>query len=171
MGFFNSVINQIGRDVGRSISNKVLKDAHARPIRVITSDTVITEKKKQLLEYQKQILKIDLTQTPKTIIRKLGALLVEFDTTVTSYLDDNHIDLQEEIELVKMFFEILQVFDKIEKQFIINSVQTTELFDIYREHFENPILNCIDHLIWQEEDESIKTMYVQLHTEIKNILR
>lgn len=35
MGFFKSIINQVGRDVGKSISNKLLKDSHSTPIRMV----------------------------------------------------------------------------------------------------------------------------------------
>ena len=37
--FMRAVIRQVGRDTGKVISNKVYKDAHSTPIRMVSSDT------------------------------------------------------------------------------------------------------------------------------------
>ena len=37
--FIKSLVRQVGRDTGKVISNKVYKDAHATPIRMVSSDT------------------------------------------------------------------------------------------------------------------------------------
>ena len=37
--FIKSVVRQVGRDTGKVISNKVYKDAHSTPIRMVSSDT------------------------------------------------------------------------------------------------------------------------------------
>jgi hypothetical protein len=174
MSFFNSVINQIGRDVGRTISNKVLKDAHATPIKIVGQSSNSNERRTNLTSItnqEKLINSIDLSQTPKTIIRKLGAVLIDFDATVNDYLLDGHISFKEEIELAQQFLKILSIFDKIEKQFIINSIDTNELFEVYKEHFEKPVLKCIDKLCNQEDDLKVKEMYENLYHQIKNLVK
>jgi len=175
MSFFDSVINQIGRDVGRTISNKVLKEAHATPVKMVGQSTNSNEIRRKnitnISNQEKLINSIDLSQTPKTIIRKLGAVLIDFDTSVNDYMLDGHISFKEEIELAQQFLKILSVFDKIEKQFIINKIDTNELLEIYKEHFEKPVLKCIDKLGNQEDDLKIKEMYKDLYSQIKNILK
>ena len=37
--FVKSVVRQVGRDTGKVISNKVFKDAHSTPIRIVSPDT------------------------------------------------------------------------------------------------------------------------------------
>ena len=115
MSFFNSVINQIGRDVGRTISNKVLKDAHATPIRILGQSSNSNERRTNLTSItnqEKLINSIDLSQTPKTIIRKLGAVLIDFDSSVNDYLLDGHISIKEEIELAQQFLKKMCIRDR-----------------------------------------------------------
>jgi len=171
MGMFDSIKNQIGRDIGKSISNVVLKDAHATPVRMTNRSSNNKSKAKALSEYEKRLKQIDISQTPKTIIRKLGAVLVEFESDVNLYLSDNFIDLKEEIELAKRFYEILVVFSKIEKQFKINDDDTTKLMEIYLQNFQRPMLKCINQLKGQETDSLLADKYEQLHNELKSIVK
>jgi hypothetical protein len=174
MGFFNSVINQIGRDVGRTISNKLLKDTHSIPIRYVGQKTQTQERAEQLTTIStvdKLINSIDLTQSPKLVIRKLGAILVDFEISISKILSDDYISLEEELQLATVFMQILYVFDKIEKQFIINNLDTKELFEIYENHFEKPILSCINHLENQEDNWELKEKYKTLYEEIKNVVK
>ena len=169
MGIFNSIKNQIGRDIGKSISNVILKDAHATPIRMTGNKSSTRRKNISVDEYEKKIKLIDLSQTQTTIIRKLGAVLVEFESDIKNYLADGFIDLKEEIELAKRFYKILDVFAKIEKQFTINGEDTTRLIEIYQQYFKEPMLMCIDKLKEQESDNDLTSKYQQLYTEIKSI--
>ena len=169
MSIFNSIKNQIGRDIGRSISNVILKDAHAAPIRVTGKSSASKTSRKKLDDYESKIKQIDLTQTPKTIIRKLGAVLIQFDSDIKAFLDDGYIDYGEEIQLATRFFKILDLFSKIEKQFVINGADTSQLIGIYQVHFRDPLLRCVDILQHQEKDQVIIEKYQQLHKEIKSI--
>jgi len=168
MGIFNSIKNQIGRDIGKSISNVILKDTHATPIRMTGSKST-KRKRISVDEYEKKIKLIDLSQTPKTIIRKLGAVLVEFESDLQGYLSDGFIDFQEEIQIAKRFYKILDTFSKIEKQFTINGEDTARLIEIYQQYFKEPMLMCIDKLKSQESDETLVSKYEQLYSEIKSI--
>jgi len=168
MGIFNSIKNQIGRDIGKSISNVILKDTHATPIRM-TGSSSSKRKKISVDEYEKKIKLIDLSQTPKTIIRKLGAVLVEFESDLKGYLSDGFIDFQEEIQIAKRFYKILDTFSKIEKQFTINGEDTARLIEIYQQYFKEPMLMCIDKLKSQESDKTLVSKYEQLYSEIKSI--
>ena len=168
MGIFNSIKNQIGRDIGKSISNVILKDAHATPIRM-TGSSSSKRKRISVDEYEKKIKLIDLSQTSKTIIRKLGAVLIEFESDIKGYLSDGFIDFQEEIQIAKRFYKILDTFSKIEKQFTINGEDTSQLIEIYQQYFREPMLMCIDKLMSQESDETLVSKYNQLYSEIKSI--
>ena len=169
MGIFNSIKNQIGRDIGKSISNVILGDAHATPVRMTGSNKSSSRRKISVDEYEKKLKLIDLSQTPKTIIRKLGAVLVEFESDIKGYLADGFIDFKEEIQIAKRFYTILDVFAKIEKQFSINGEDTARLIEIYQDYFKEPMLMCIDKLREQEGDESLASKYQQLYSEIKSI--
>lgn len=170
MGIFNSIKNQIGRDIGKSISNVILKDAHSTPIRMTGNNSTTTKRNKVAVdEYEKKIKLIDLSQTPKTIIRKLGAVLVEFESDIKGYLADGFIDFQEEIQLAKRFYTILDVFSKIETQFSISGEDNSRLTEIYQQYFKKPMLMCIEKLKDQESDEILISKYSQLYSEIKAI--
>lgn len=124
-----------------------------------------------LSEYEKQIKNLDFGQTGKTIIRKLSAILIEFDSTINSYNSDNYISIAEELDLVHKFIEILNIFEKIETQFKINSEDTTQLIQIYHTHFKTPVISVINLLSMQENDEIIKAKYKLLIDEINNLVQ
>lgn len=55
--FLSSLVRQVGRDSGKVISNSIYKDAHATPIRHVSSKTETDKKKERKAEATKTTAK------------------------------------------------------------------------------------------------------------------
>ena len=99
MGFLSSAVNQVGRDMGKVVSNKVFKDAHASPIRMTRSsytNRVNTSDLYKALSFQTSF-------RPTTLVNKMAGAYTALKNLLYSFMEDNYIDLEEESELFKAF--------------------------------------------------------------------
>ena len=70
--FVSSLIRQVGRDTGKVVSNLVYKDAHATPIRHVSSQketTPIDNRAKPLTAHEKEMERLrELSETNRKIL-------------------------------------------------------------------------------------------------------
>ena len=119
MGFLRSAINQVGRDMGRVVSNQVFKDAHSIPIRRArsrsSSDRPANTQRRAApirevkTEFDKSI-SFKTGYRPSTLISKLGGAFTVIKNEAKAFVEDGYLDTQESDQLFTM---LKQFNDKI----------------------------------------------------------
>jgi hypothetical protein len=114
MGFLQSAINQVGRDMGRVVSNTVFKDRHSIPIRRARtyqnehsngSYRPSTSKSLPIKQAQNEFDKAISFKTgykPETLISKLGGAFVVIKNEARAFIKDGYLDINESQQLISM---------------------------------------------------------------------
>ena len=116
MGFLQSAINQVGRDMGRVVSNTIFKDRHAIPIRRARSydnrqqpTQQQPQQKRPKVHHLKEVeesfesaLNFKTGYKPTTLISKLGGAFIVIKNEARDFVDDGYLDNQESQQLFKM---------------------------------------------------------------------
>lgn len=191
MGFLQSAINQVGRDMGRVVSNSVFKDRHAIPIRRArsyssnrsqTANTTRTSFAQPIQDVKDEFDKsIDFKTgyKPVTLISKLSGAFIVIKNEAKSFIDDGYLDVNESQELFSMMkrfndkcgdVEDVMSFteDKNSKPFkqLEKIHQTTQ--EIFKRVLETSSKACMDRAIhYENEANNVHIMnfgkYVGLH--------
>ena len=111
MGFLKSAINQVGRDMGRVVSNAVFKDRHSIPIRRAASrggsatqrpsNSKAVPIKKVQSDFDKAI-SFKTGYRPTTLISKLGGAFVVIKNEAQAFVEDGYLDIEESQQLMEM---------------------------------------------------------------------
>lgn len=107
--FLSSAIRQVGRDLGKVVSNQVFGDAHATPIRhvnrianipTLVVGTKSTDRRRKT-DFEKS-LGFRMTYTPKTLLNKLVGAFVEFKNEVDYLMSDDYLSSDEALYFISM---------------------------------------------------------------------
>ncbi len=107
--FISSAVRQVGRDLGKVVSNQVFKDAHSTPIRHVNRLSsapmpVVGTKTSDLrrkTDFEKS-MNFKLTFTPPTLINKLVGAFMEFKKESDTLLDDEYLSFSEASYFISM---------------------------------------------------------------------
>ena len=112
MGFLQSAINQVGRDLGRVASNAVFKDSHAIPIRRAksynssTSNQRPAQPKAQPIQQVKddfeKAINFKTGYKPGTLVSKLGGAFIVIKNEARGFVEDGYLDKEESEQLFDM---------------------------------------------------------------------
>lgn len=114
MGFLQSAINQVGRDMGRVASNAIFKDRHSIPIRRAKSfhsshsssrQRPVRAKAQPIQQVQDEFERAIDFKTgyrPTTLISKLGGAFVVIKNEARAFVDDGYLDVEESQQLFRM---------------------------------------------------------------------
>ncbi|MGM0634747.1 MAG: hypothetical protein ACQESK_01680 [Bacteroidota bacterium] len=113
MTFTKAVIRQVGRDLGKVISNSVFKDRHSTPYRRVGSKQYsANQSKSQKVEVvqQQSISSSDFDQaigfsttfTPPTMVRKLAGVYEVIKSELRKATDDGYLDADEAKLILQM---------------------------------------------------------------------
>ena len=115
MGFLQSAINQVGRDMGRVVSNAVFKDRHAIPIRraksyninnrslqTITTRASSAQPIQEVKDKFDKAIEFKTGYKPVTLISKLGGAFVVIKNEAKAFIDDGYLDVNESQQLFEM---------------------------------------------------------------------
>lgn len=113
--FLSSAIRQVGRDLGKVVSNQVFGDMHSTPIRHVNKfvsrpQTVVgtkTTDQRRKTDFEKS-LNFRMSYTPKTLVNKLMAAFVEFKNEGDVLMSDGYLSANE----AGYFFGLLQNFSE-----------------------------------------------------------
>lgn len=157
MSFIDSAINQIGRDLGRVVSNKIFKDAHATPHRIVGTHSrrVSRSTPKETKSEFESAINFQTSYKGDALIRKLVGAYSIIKNETNNFLADGYLDENESREL----FSMMKLFsDKTED---INEIlnldqeanakqieQLHEIFyklsDLFRESLEIASIGCVE---------------------------
>ena len=140
MGFLQSAINQVGRDMGRVVSNTVFKDRHAIPIRRAASrkNSLANRKPTQPKAHPIDEVKEEFEKSisfktgyrPTTLISKLGGAFVVIKNESKAFVEDGYLDVEESQQLFSM---MKQFADKLSDVEDVVSFTEDEDSQVYRQ--------------------------------------
>lgn len=116
MRIINSAINQVGRDLGKVVSNQIFKDSHSTPIRISgqnSNNTVTVEKKRQVKSQFDKELNFTISGRPSTIVTKLASLFIAMKESVNEYKSDGYLDTDEFKESIRMIQEFINKLSNV----------------------------------------------------------
>jgi len=116
MSFLKSAINQVGRDMGKVVSNQVFKDSHSTPYRRVSQNNSRSNSKPRASirnvksEFDKAI-EFQTGFKPNTLITKISGAYTVIKNEAKEYISDGYLDTTEASSL----FEMMNRFnDKVE---------------------------------------------------------
>ncbi len=119
MSFLKSAINQVGRDMGKVISNQIFKDSHSTPYRRVgqnyensTSSNFETQNLYISSEFSKAI-NFQTGFRPNTLINKISGVYTVIKNEANSYVSDGYLDASESASLFEMMNRFKNKIDDI----------------------------------------------------------
>lgn len=111
MSFLKSAINQVGRDMGKVVSNQIFKDGHATPYRrTNASQTGTTRRTKS--EFDKAI-SFQTGHRPSTLVSKVSGIYTVIKNEANYYISDGYLDVDESDNLFLMLDKFNQKIDDV----------------------------------------------------------
>jgi len=108
MSFLKSAINQVGRDMGKVVSNQVFKDNHSTPYRRVnqnSSNSKRSNSSSRISNTKTEFDKAISFQTgfkPNTLITKLSGAYTVIKNEAQAYISDGYLDTTEASNLFEM---------------------------------------------------------------------
>jgi len=97
MSFLKSAINQVGRDMGRVVSNQIFKDAHSMPIRntsASSSRSIPRQKRVNKSEFEKAV-SFPTSFRPPTLVNKLVGAYTALKNEANEFIQDDYLNTSE----------------------------------------------------------------------------
>ena len=90
MSFLKSAINQVGRDVGKVVSNSLFKDSHAASYRrVINIRNTVNNSLNSKNEFEKAI-NFQTGHRPSTLVAKISGVYTIIKNEINQFLSDGY---------------------------------------------------------------------------------
>lgn len=111
MSFTQSMINQIGRDAGKVVSNAIYGDAHAAPRRMVggkssggsTNSTTIESTTKRVVKSEfEKALNFQMGFKPNTLVNKLSGVQIVLKNEMKAFMVDEYLSVDESNQLLSM---------------------------------------------------------------------
>lgn len=106
MSFLKSAINQVGRDMGKVISNQVFKDSHSTPYRRVgqSSNTRLTTtpRNTNIKSDFDRAMDFQTGHRPSTLIAKISGVYTVIKNEANEYISDGYLDTSESSNLFEM---------------------------------------------------------------------
>lgn len=182
MGFLQSAINQVGRDMGKVVSNAIFQDAHAIPIRSTGGGSTRSSSKVKYIVRDKDEREFGLLAMkakfdksidfatsfrPQTLVNKLSGAYSELKSLINHASSDDHIDREEGQTILNMVIDfndkLASVVEILELDEEGNSKQleiAKTLYSRVMELFYNGLLLGIKSC--QRNKETLNKMYNEI---------
>ena len=162
--FINSMIRQVGRDMGKVVSNKVFKDSHSSPYRRVGNNTSTNTFKKNKDDFY-SFIQFPITNSPPTLLQKIIASYVLLKKEFQLILEDDFLEWDEIQDMMNILNLFILKFTEIHDIVTLNQMKIDKLDNIGNEfvqHTKSFIDRCLllvseDIKVFKEELE--KTTY------------
>jgi len=185
MSFLKSAVNQVGRDMGKVVSNQIFKDSHSTPYRKVGVSKVHLSNSRSsnsnviAFDDFDKAMNFPTSHRPDTLISKTAGVYTVIKNLSNSYISDGYLDVDESDSLFNMMSrfnnKIADVCDvleldeeKNEKQLdqlekIVKKTQElfNEVLEVSAEGCELAAKNNLSNI--SEGVEMTKTNYILLH--------
>lgn len=113
MSFLKSAVNQVGRDLGKVVSNQLFKDNHSAPYRrVINKQPTKTQYTPNKTSFDKAI-DFQTGYRPSTLIIKLSGVYTVIKNETTNFISVGYLDTSESNELFYMMSQFNNKVDDV----------------------------------------------------------
>ena len=105
MSFLKSAINQVGRDMGKVVSNQVFKDSHSTPYRSTGQNNTrlnTTRRNSNLKSDFDKAMDFQTGHRPSTLIAKISGVYTVIKNEANGYISDGYLDTTESSNLFEM---------------------------------------------------------------------
>jgi hypothetical protein len=105
MSFLKSAINQVGRDMGKVVSNQVFKDSHSSPYRRVGQNNTrlnTTSRNSNLKSDFDKAMDFQTGHRPSTLIAKISGIYTVIKNEANGYVSDGYLDTNESSSLFEM---------------------------------------------------------------------
>lgn len=101
-------LNQIGRDIGKAVTNKVLGDLHSTPVRVTNSNSGKSTRRRNAKSEFAKAIDFQMSHRPSTLLNKITGAYFVLKNKREEFFEDNYLSPNEHLE----YFSLLQRFGK-----------------------------------------------------------
>ncbi len=117
MSFLKSAINQVGRDMGRVVSNQVFKDSHSTPYRRTGNSSSgqiqTTQRRANFKSEFDKAIDFQTGHRPSTLIAKISGVYTVLKNEANYYISDGYLDTEESDSLFTMMERFNQKVDDV----------------------------------------------------------
>ncbi|MCR8667890.1 hypothetical protein NO995_09370 [Aestuariibaculum sp. M13] len=116
MSFLKSAINQVGRDMGKVVSNQIFQDNHSSPYRSVGQHTVRlnnSTKQSNLKSDFDKAINFQMGHRPITLIAKISGVYTVIKNEANYYVSDGYLDTKESESLFEMLNRLNMKIDDI----------------------------------------------------------
>ncbi|PIB38303.1 hypothetical protein [Maribacter sp. 4G9] len=181
MSFLKSAINQVGRDMGKVVSNQVFNNSHSTPYRRVSQNARLktTAQNKSLKSDFDKAIDFQTGHRPSTLIAKISGVYTVIKNEANQYISDGYLDTSESASLFEMMnrfnMKIDDVCDVLEIDEVANEKEINQLITIvdktnklFKETLKVSADGCIErkseHEIEATKIENVSFLnYVGLH--------
>lgn len=100
MSFLKSAINQVGRDMGKVVSNQVFKNSHSTQYRRVRQNT--SSRNANLKSDFDKAMNFQTGHRPSTLIAKISGVYTVIKNEANGYVSDGYLDTTESSSLFEM---------------------------------------------------------------------
>jgi hypothetical protein len=158
MGFLKSAINQVGRDLGKVVSNQIFQDSHSTPYRRVGGKRDNKDKKTDF----EAALDFQMSHRPSTLVRKLSGVYSLIKNEIESAIKDDYLSSQELQSLLtnmskynKKMLDVAEILELNETKNEQEIVQVQNLNQNLKEKF----YDCLD--IAQVSSLNLRDQYLK----------
>lgn len=113
MSFLKSTVNQVGRDMGKVISNQIFNSSHSTPYRRVLSNNTYTRTRTTFQTDFEKAINFQTGHRPSTLISKISGVYVVIKNEANTYISDGYLDTSESNELFYMMNQFNNKVDDI----------------------------------------------------------
>lgn len=115
MSFLKSVINQVGKDMGKAVSNQIFKDAHATPYRRVgnSANGQFIQRRSAFKSEFDRAINFQTAHRPNTLILKISGVYTVLKNEANHYISDGYLDTNESDNLFTMMKRFNQKVDDV----------------------------------------------------------
>lgn len=175
MSFLKSTVNQVGRDLGKVISNQIFKDNHSTPYRKVVNDYGYN--RKSLSSYKsdfEKVISFQMVHRPSTLIAKVSGVYTVIKNEANIFISDGYLDVSESNELFYMMnqfnnkvddiCDILEIDEEANKKEIN---QLLVLINKANNLFSNVLKVSADGCVQRQKDHEIEASNIEEVTFLK----
>ncbi len=114
MSFLKSAVNQVGRDMGKVISNQIFNSSHSTPYRNVLSHNTYRKPRttSSLTDFDKAV-NFQTGHRPSTLISKISGVYIVIKNEANKFVSDGYLDTSESNELFNMMNQFNNKVDDI----------------------------------------------------------
>ena len=138
------MINQVGRDAGKVVSNAVFKDKHSTPIRMIRNGNGTTFVKSEpalertFVDDMEKMLDFQMAHQTRTLVNKINGAFIFFRKQVNRVMEDEFVTAEE-------YFDIIEISNQL-------NAKIHDMHELYLMNKEEGIIDALSTITKKKKE-------------------